>query len=65
MKPFSFPNVNSENKSAVADEDWLDRPERIVVDVVADGGRCWIKVAARNPEALLASMLGQWGLFSF
>ncbi|XP_022660529.1 UPF0415 protein C7orf25 homolog isoform X1 [Varroa destructor] len=61
MKPFSFPNFNSENKSAVANEDWLDRPERIVVDVVADGGRCWIKVAARNPEALLASMLGDGG----
>lgn len=33
-------------------------PERAVVDVVAAHGSTWIKVVARNPEALLTSSMG-------
>ncbi|OQR68365.1 UPF0415 protein C7orf25-like [Tropilaelaps mercedesae] len=58
MKPFTFPSSDLENEDAVADAEWLDRPDRIMVDVVADGGRSWVKVVARNPDALLASMMG-------
>ncbi|EEC04344.1 conserved hypothetical protein [Ixodes scapularis] len=44
LKPFSCPEVRG--------------PERTIVDVVASNGLAWIKVVARNPEALLTSSLG-------
>ncbi|KAH8031586.1 hypothetical protein HPB51_019207 [Rhipicephalus microplus] len=44
LKPFSLP----ERRCA----------DRTIVDVVANHGAAWIKVVARNPEALLTSSLG-------
>lgn len=52
LKPFSFPESDAEMER-------LRRcPERTIVDVVASHGASWIKVVARNPEALLTSSLG-------
>ncbi|XP_003739479.1 UPF0415 protein C7orf25 homolog [Galendromus occidentalis] len=56
MKPFAFPENDCLND--LPEEDYFERPERISVDVVADGGKSWIKVVARKPEALLASIMG-------
>lgn len=58
MKPFAFPENNCLDD--IPDEEYFERPERIYVDVVADGGKSWIKVVARKPEALLASIMGKF-----
>ena len=50
MKPFAFPDDNC--LGDLPDEEYFERPERIYVNVVTDGGKSWIKVVARKPEAL-------------
>ena len=35
-----------------------DSPNPIVVDVVCDGGRTWVKVITKNTKALLANVNG-------
>ncbi|CAN8023007.1 unnamed protein product [Ixodes persulcatus] len=50
LKPFSCPEA-PETPSRRG-------PERTIVDVVASNGLAWIKVVARNPDALLTSSLG-------
>ena len=57
MKPFAFPDDNCLDDPS--DKEYFERLERICVDVVADGGKSWIKVVARKPEALLASIKGE------
>ncbi|XP_023235551.1 UPF0415 protein C7orf25 homolog [Centruroides sculpturatus] len=49
LKPFSYivNNIYDENEQ-----------KRIVVDVVANDGQCWIKVVARNPQAMAHSSIG-------
>lgn len=50
LKPFSSPEVPEAPSRR--------GPERTIVDVVASNGLAWIKVVARNPDALLTSSLG-------
>ncbi|CAN7995537.1 unnamed protein product [Ixodes hexagonus] len=50
LKPFSCPEVSGAPSRK--------GPERTIVDVVASNGLAWIKVVARNPDALLTSSLG-------
>ncbi|KAL1487048.1 hypothetical protein MTO96_008352 [Rhipicephalus appendiculatus] len=52
LKPFSLPEIDAECERQRRCAD------RTVVDVVANHGAAWIKVVARNPEALLTSSLG-------
>lgn len=49
LKPYSY-TVN--NVYCVNEQ------KRIVVDVVANDGQCWIKVVARNPQAMAQSSIG-------
>ncbi|KAL3216519.1 hypothetical protein MRX96_033019 [Rhipicephalus microplus] len=52
LKPFSLPEIDAECERQRRCAD------RTIVDVVANHGAAWIKVVARNPEALLTSSLG-------
>lgn len=42
-----------------------DDSKRVCVDVVADNGRTWIKVVARNPKALSLLSAGESYVFSW